>query len=98
MPPIDAIQHAVPEFRGTHVEMRLAGSTRGGVMAVLGYAVLIAGLISAVLSAGFYYRSALRGNTSLARPRILLFACTITLVLASLSLLSLILTHDYSCL
>ena len=65
-------------------------------MAVLGYAVLIAGLISAVLSAGFYYRSALRGNTSLARPRILLFACTITLVLASLSLLSLILTHDYS--
>jgi cytochrome c-type biogenesis protein CcmF len=65
-------------------------------MAVLGNAVLIAGLISAILSAGFYYRSALRGNTSHARPRILLYACAITLVLASLSLLDLILTHDYS--
>jgi cytochrome c-type biogenesis protein CcmF len=65
-------------------------------MTVLGNAALIAGLISAILSAGFYYRSAWRGNTSHARPRILLFACTITLVLASLSLLGLILTHDYS--
>ena len=65
-------------------------------MAVLGNAALIAGLISAILSAGLYYRSASPGGASRARPRIFLFASAITLVLASLALLDLILTHDYS--
>jgi cytochrome c-type biogenesis protein CcmF len=65
-------------------------------MTVLGNAVLIAGLIAAILSAGFYYRSALRRGTSPAWPRLLLAACTLSVILASLSLLYLIITHDYS--
>jgi cytochrome c-type biogenesis protein CcmF len=65
-------------------------------MAVLGNAMLIAALISAVLSAGSYYRSALRRSTSPVRPRLLLFASTLFVVIASLGLLDLIVTHDYS--
>ena len=65
-------------------------------MAVLGNAMLIAALISAVLSAGSYYRSALRRSTSPVRPRLLLFASTLFVVIASFCLLDLIVTHDYS--
>ena len=65
-------------------------------MTVLGNAAMIAGLVSAVLSAGFYYRSALRRGTSPSWPRLFLLASTLFVVIASLSLLDLILTHDYS--
>jgi cytochrome c-type biogenesis protein CcmF len=65
-------------------------------MTVLGNAVLVVGLISAIFSAGLYYRSALRRGTSPAWPRLLLATCTLSVILASLSLLYVIITHDYS--
>ncbi|HMK38316.1 MAG TPA: cytochrome c biogenesis protein CcsA, partial [Bacteroidota bacterium] len=65
-------------------------------MTVLGNVVLIAGLLSALLSAGLYYRSAFKRGISPALPRLLLLACTLFVLIASLSLLELIVTHDYS--
>ncbi len=65
-------------------------------MTVLGNAVLFAGMISAFLAAGFYYRSAGGGGKSPARARLSFFASVFFLLLASVGLLDLIITHDYS--
>jgi cytochrome c-type biogenesis protein CcmF len=65
-------------------------------MTVLGNAVLVAGLLAALLSAVLYYRSSMQKGRSPVWPRILLLASTILIVFASACLLDLIVTHDYS--
>lgn len=65
-------------------------------MTVLGNVLLFAGLTATCLSAGLYYRSAVRGGVSPAWPRLLVFVGSLSILLASLDLLNLIITHDYS--
>jgi len=65
-------------------------------MTVLGNVALFAGLLSAVLSAIVYGRSAVSQKRSPFPGRLLLFACSIFVLAASLVLLDLILSHDYS--
>lgn len=65
-------------------------------MTVLGNVALFAGLFSAVLSAIVYGRSAVSQKRSPLPGRLLLFACSVFVLAASLVLLDRILAHDYS--
>ncbi len=65
-------------------------------MTVLGNVLLFAGLVTALLSAVFYYVSALGKAGSRLWPRLFLFASAVFVLLASLTLLGLIVTHDYA--
>jgi len=65
-------------------------------MTVLGNVALFAGLCSAILSAVVYYRSATSRKSSPLPGRLLLVACSVSVLLASLVLLDRIVAHDYS--
>ncbi len=65
-------------------------------MTVLGNVALFAGLLSAVLSAIVYCRSAMSQKSSPFPGRLLLFACSVSVFAASLVLLDRIVAHDYS--